>query len=87
MPALAKQAIFIKARELIMSEEWKARIVNLVKEETSATDDMAFSNLLGPKGHLEDAIGMKGELKGESFPTSRVKGGYVVAQRRAYGAM
>ena len=87
MPALDKQAIFIRARELIQTDAWKARIVSLVKDETSVTDDMVRTNLAGPKKHLEDAIGMTGQLKGESFPTSRVLGGYVIAQRRAYGAM
>lgn len=87
MPWLAKQAIFIKARELIQDDAWKTRIKKLAREETSCTEDMAMTNLLGPKGHLEDAIGMIGNLKGESFPASRAFGGYAVAQRRAYGAM
>ncbi|OJT02400.1 Vanillin dehydrogenase [Trametes pubescens] len=85
-PLSLRRDILLKASEHLSSDEYKARVMAAVGEETSATAETHVFNILGPTNELRNFAGAIGQLKGEAF-TSHIPGGQVFCQRRPLGVV
>lgn len=85
-PIGARRDILLRAADIITSDRYKQRLKEALQNETAAPDYMFNINMMGAANNLRGAAGQLASLKGETFP-SAMPGAYVVAQRRAIGAM
>ncbi|KAI0653167.1 aldehyde dehydrogenase [Cubamyces menziesii] len=81
-----RRDILLKASDILATEEYRAKIMTAVGEETSATAETAIFNHMAPLNELRNFAGATTRLKGESF-MSWIPGGQVFAQRRALGVI
>ena len=81
-----RAGIFIKAAELLDSEEYKKKHSTAVKEEIAGSNLVISGDMANSIRSLRESVAAIAELKGESAP-SRTPGGYLVVQRRAMGVM
>lgn len=87
-PVATKRDIFLKAADIVFTDEFKAKIVTATTEETGATTAWGVNNDWGPvRNFLRHAAGSASELKGHSFPSGGIPGANVITQRRAMGVM
>lgn len=84
-PLALRRDIFLKAADLLVSEKYRTKILEAIRDETAAVDPVlqAFG-VEAPGSALKDAAGLIHKLKGETFP-SDIPGAYVIGQRRAKG--
>ncbi|CDO69643.1 hypothetical protein BN946_scf184851.g31 [Trametes cinnabarina] len=85
-PLSLRRDILLKAADFLASEEYKAKIMKTVNEETSATADTVVFNHVNPVNELRSFAGATTRLQGESF-VSYVPGGQVFVQRKALGVV
>ncbi|TFK75486.1 aldehyde dehydrogenase [Pluteus cervinus] len=82
-----KRDIFLKAADIVSTEEWKAKIVEAISTETAATEWWSVFNWVMGANTLKSQAGLVNELRGDSFPSMNMPGGTVVTQRRAKGVI
>lgn len=81
-PLPARRDILLKAADLLASDECRARIMQAIGEETSATAETVVFNHTAPLNELRSFAGAIAQLKGEAF-VSGFPGGQVFSQRRS----
>ncbi|KAI0628648.1 aldehyde dehydrogenase [Trametes polyzona] len=85
-PLPMRRDILLRAADVLASDEYRARVMDAVKEETSATDETVVFNHAAPVNELRAFAGAVAELKGETF-VSGMSGGQVFVQRRGMGVV
>ena len=82
-----RRDIFLKAADLLVSDKFKPRVLEAIKDETAAVDPIlqAFAVEFSASA-LRDAAGLINKLKGETFQ-SDTPGAYVIGQRRPMGVV
>ncbi|THH32023.1 hypothetical protein EUX98_g2168 [Antrodiella citrinella] len=81
-----RRDIFLKAADLLETDQYKEKIVKSIQEETAASDVMLPFNIQVAASMLRYAAGSVGQLKGETFP-SAIPGGFAMTQRKAMGVI
>ena len=81
-----RESIIRRASELLQGPKYKPKIIQAMKDEISAMDEMNYFCVEYPAQVMRDFLGMIHLLKGESFPSS-FGGGQVIVQRRAKGVV
>ncbi|KAI0766679.1 aldehyde dehydrogenase [Trametes elegans] len=85
-PLSLRRDILLKASDILASDEYKAKVLEVVNEETSALPETVIFNHTAPVNELRNFAGAISQLKGETFP-SNLPGGRVFVQRRAMGVI
>ena len=85
-PLAVRRDVFLRAADLLETEEYREKVATATKEELAVAADMTLFNYTMQPNHLRNYAGAIQLLKGETFP-SVIHGGRVFAQRRALGVM
>ena len=82
-----RRDIFLKAADLLVSDKYKTKNLEAIKDEISAVDPIVQSiSLEFSASTLKTAAGLVHKLKGDTVP-SVLPGAYAIGQRRAKGVM
>ncbi|KAI0821828.1 aldehyde dehydrogenase [Trametes gibbosa] len=85
-PLPYRRDLLLKAADILASDEFRARVMDAVGEETSATAETVVYNHASPVNELRAFAGAVAQLKGEAY-VSNLAGGQVFSQRRAMGVI
>ena len=87
LPTSGKQAIFMRAVNLLESESWQSRFTKAMKDELAFTDLWVLYNLKGAHHQLMDGVASGPAIRGQTFPSTFAPGGHAIVQRKPHGVM
>ncbi|KDQ56600.1 hypothetical protein JAAARDRAFT_194590 [Jaapia argillacea MUCL 33604] len=83
----SKRSIFLKAAELLASERYKRKVIEVTQSEIGAVEPWILGTWAPSVEKLKWTAGCVNELRGETFPSDFAEGAHVVVQRRAMGVV
>ncbi|KDQ56594.1 hypothetical protein JAAARDRAFT_689366 [Jaapia argillacea MUCL 33604] len=83
----SKRSIFLKAAELLASERYKKKVIEVTQSEIGAVEPWILGTWAPSVEKLKWTAGCVNELRGETFPSDFAEGAHVVVQRRAMGVV
>ncbi|KAH9477607.1 Vanillin dehydrogenase [Psilocybe cubensis] len=86
-PLAQRRDIYLKAAELIMTEKYREKIFQAIREETAGSNELVMMNVAPVAGTLRAHAGLVESLRGDVYPSLTVPGAQVVARPRAMGVI
>ncbi|KAF9260621.1 aldehyde dehydrogenase [Marasmius fiardii PR-910] len=82
-----RRDLFIKAADLVVTDKYKAKVIESVMEETGASHAMGMFNWTTASGFLRSCAMLVRDLRGERFNSERGPGTVVWTEKRPLGVI
>ncbi|ESK92591.1 vanillin dehydrogenase [Moniliophthora roreri MCA 2997] len=82
-----RRDVLLRAADLVQTDRYKNLIIQAIKEETAASDEMCMFNWVTSAGFLKASASLTRDLGGERFSSDRVPGGWVLTEKKALGVI
>ncbi|EEB89370.1 hypothetical protein MPER_12541, partial [Moniliophthora perniciosa FA553] len=82
-----RRDVLLRAADLVQTDRYKNLIIQAIKEETAASDEMCIFNWVTSAGFLKASASLTRDLGGDRFSSDRLPGGWVVTEKKPLGVI